>query len=374
MKKGDFNEYILLVTVGILLIIGIIIISSVSAIQSQDNFGTPYHYLTRHILHIVIGIIAGIIAFKIKLSFLKKWSVLFLGFNFLLLLLLIPFGFSAGGATRWIIIGPFMAQPSEFLKLTLIIFLAAWFEKVADFYSFKRKKSKQIPVEIKRSILIPVLFFLTSTGLVVIQPDLGTSVLIFSVFIVMYFATGTPLWHTITIATIGLSAIIILIKIAPYRFDRLTTFLNPDYDPMGIGYQIKQIFIAIGSGGIFGLGLGMSRQKMGFLPETMTDTIFATFAEEAGFLGSILIVFFFMLFLWSGINIIKKTNNNFGSLMATGITSWIVIQAFINIGAMVGIMPLTGIPLPFISYGGSHLITELTAVGLLLNISRNKNL
>jgi len=164
-----------------------------------------------------------------------------------------------------------------------------------------------------------------------------------------------------------------LIKLAPYRAARLLVFLKPETDPMGMGYQIKQALIAIGSGGIFGLGLGTSGQRLGFLPQSMADSIFAIMAEETGFVGGLILIALFLVFLWRGFKIGKSSQNKFSQLLAVGISSWIVIQAFINIGSMVGILPLTGIPLPFISYGGSALVSELIGVGILLNISKNKN-
>ncbi len=160
-------------------------------------------------------------------------------------------------------------------------------------------------------------------------------------------------------------------QLAPYRVNRLLVFFNPGIDPMGIGYQLKQSLIAVGSGGITGVGLGMSIQKLGFLPQPISDSIFAVFSEEAGFVGSLFLIFLFLIFLWRGLKIAKETGNRFCQLTALGITSWIVIQAFVNIGAMIGILPLTGIPLPFIGYGGSALVTTLIGAGILLNISKN---
>jgi len=165
-------------------------------------------------------------------------------------------------------------------------------------------------------------------------------------------------------------AFLVLIKIAPYRFNRILVFLNPELDPMGIGYQIKHALIAIGSGGIFGSGLGLSLQKFGFLPHSISDSIFAIFAEETGFLGSLVLVLLYLVFFWRGLKIGKQTGDNFSKFCAFGTTFWITLQAFVNIGSMIGILPLTGIPLPFISYGGSALISELIGVGILFNISR----
>lgn len=165
---------------------------------------------------------------------------------------------------------------------------------------------------------------------------------------------------------------IFLMRTAPYRFNRLLVFLHPETDPMGIGFQIKQALIAVGSGGILGLGLGMSRQKFGFLPQPIGDAIFAVFTEETGFIGALILISLFLVFAWRGLKIVKNSADKFSGLLALGITSWIIIQAFVNIGSMIGILPLSGIPLPFISYGGSHILAEMIAIGLLLNISKNK--
>ena len=165
-------------------------------------------------------------------------------------------------------------------------------------------------------------------------------------------------------------SLIALIKIAPYRAERMLVFFQPGIDPLGIGFQAKQALIAVGSGGIAGVGLGMGIQKFGFLPQPISDSIFAIFAEETGFIGALALIFLFLMFLWRGFRIAKKTQNKFFQLTAIGITSWIIVQAFVNIGSMIGLLPITGIPLPFISYGGSHLIAELVGIGILLNISK----
>jgi cell division protein FtsW len=186
----------------------------------------------------------------------------------------------------------------------------------------------------------------------------------------MYFLANTPFWHTALILLIGLSSLIALIKIAPYRLERLTVFLNPGIDPMGIGFQVQQALIAVGSGGILGAGLGMGIQKFGFLPGVINDSIFAVLAEEAGFVGSIILIFLFLIFFWRGFRIAKLSQDKFSELTAYGITSWIIIQAFVNISSILGLLPLTGVPLPFISHGGTALITTLIGAGILLNISK----
>ncbi len=369
MKKNCVAEYLLLFSTGFLLIIGVVIIASVSAVPSQNFFGTPYYYLVRQLVYILVGLSLGYLAYRINLNFIKKYALLPLLANFLLFISVMLFGFSAGGATRWFSLGPVMIQPAEFIKLTFLIYLCLCLSRIAE--SGKRRlKNKN--KNILKGHLSCLFFFILSGFFLYSQPDGSNLVILFAISAVVYFVSETPLWHSALALFSGVGGIFALVKLAPYRLGRVEVFLNPEIDPMGAGYQIKQIMIAIGSGGIFGLGLGMSRQKLGFLPEAMGDAIFAVFSEEAGFLGSALVVLLFMTFLWSGLTIAKKSTDKFSSLLAVGITSWIIIQAFVNIGAMLNVLPLVGVALPFLSYGGSHLVAEFIAVGLLLNIAKNK--
>ncbi len=205
--------------------------------------------------------------------------------------------------------------------------------------------------------------------LLIAQPDIGTLAIIAAVAGVIYFCATTPFWHTLALGGLGVLVLFLLIHLAPYRFDRLAVFLNPDLDPLGKGYQLKQAFIGIGSGGLTGRGLGLSVQKFGFLPQPMSDSIFAVFAEEAGFFGSLLLILLFLAFVWRSLVLSKRIKDQFAMLLMIGISTWIALQALVNIGALSGLLPLTGIPLPFISYGGSALVSELIAMGILLNIS-----
>ena len=358
-RKPDFA--LLGVTV-ILIILGVLILTSISASLSFERFGSSYYYLKHQFLvGFLPGIIIGFLVFLIPLDFFKRNILFFLLINlfFMGLVFLPKLGVSLGGASRWIKVGPVFIQPSEFLKITFLIYLASWLSARA----LHQKNWKQMLVAFL--IIIGVLgAFLIS------QPDVGTLGIIVSVSVLMYFLSDTPIWHSILIILIGIIALVVLVKVAPYRAARILVFLNPDTDPMGMGYQMKQALISVGSGGISGLGLGMSRQKFGFLPQTMSDSIFAIFAEEAGFIGSIILIFLFLFFCWRGFRIAKATDDKFQKILALGITSWISIQALINIGSMTGLLPLTGVPLPFISYGGSHLLTEFVGVGILLNISK----
>lgn len=387
MKEKDGKpDYILITVSAILICLGILILASVSAIFSQEKFGSPTFFLFRQIIvGLIPGVLLGFIAFKVPLTLFKKWApFLLLIILFFMVLVFIPkIGMSLGGAKRWIDLGPISFQPSEFLKPFFILYLAAWLSgRIGTDTSFAPKISKaktRIKTSLKfamegleRKALIPFLVIIGVTSmLLVFQPDISTLGIIVLVATLMYFLSGTPLKHTFLIIAIGIAGLASLTKIAPYRLNRLLVFIKPDIDPMGMGYQIKQSLIAVGSGGITGLGLGMSAQKFGFLPQPMSDSIFAIFAEETGLIGGLILIFLFLIFAWRGFKISKNTGDKFLQLTCLGITSWIVIQAFVNIGSMIGILPLTGIPLPFISYGGSALVAELIGVGILLNISKS---
>jgi len=223
--------------------------------------------------------------------------------------------------------------------------------------------------------LVPFLALLSVVGFLIIkQPDTGTLGLIFLISLAIFFASGASIVHIFSLFAGGLFALFILIKMAPYRMQRFLVFMNPDHDPMGFGYQMTQALLAIGSGGIFGAGLGQSRQKFNYLPEPVTDSIFAVLGEELGLIGAMVVVGLFLFLAWRGVRIALRAPDEFGRLLAVGIVSWIVFQAFINISAITGLIPLTGIPLPFISYGGTSLAVLLAAVGILLNISKHSTL
>lgn len=367
VKDKNHPDYILLGVSGILLIFGILILSSVSASLSLEKFGKTYYFLNHQILFgLIPGIILAFLAFRIRLDFLRKWAPILLLINIILvaMVFLPEIGSSFGGATRWLNLGIVSFQPAEFLKLTFILYLATWLTS----------KTSGQGTGGGREFSQTFIAFLIVIGLIslllIFQPNISTLGIIVFTAVLMYFLANTPFWHSILIILAGAISLFSLIKIAPYRLSRLLVFLNPETDPMGIGYQIKQALIAVGSGGIFGLGLGMSGQKFGFLPQSISDSIFAILAEETGFIGSLILISFFLIFFWRAFKISKETPDKFSQLLSLGISLWILIQAFVNIGAMIGILPLSGIPLPFISYGGTHLVAELIGVGILLNISK----
>lgn len=372
--KKKSPDYLLLGTVAILFLLGIMILASVSAVPSQQKYGSPSVLLFRHLLWGALpGLALGYLAYRSSLSTIKRVApALLLATIFLMILVFVPIiGISAGGASRWInFFNISSVQPSEFLKITFILYLAAWI-------SSPSRKKGAMPLQKKiGGISLNFSAFLVILGVIVfllgLQPDIGTLGIIAVSAFAIYFLAGTPLRENLLIWSGGIALLFIFIKIAQYRFDRFLVFLKPDIDPMGIGYQVNQALITVGSGGLFGKGLGMSLQRFGFLPQPMADSIFAIFSEETGFVGASVMIVLFLLFAWRGFAIGKKNSNNFAKLTCFGLTSWIIFQAFVNMGAMLQLMPLTGIPLPFVSYGGSALIAESIAVGLLLNISKQK--
>ncbi len=361
-------DYFLLGTVLILVALGIIILASVSAPLSQENFNNTYYFLNHQLLFgLLLGLILGFFAFKIRLDLLKKLAPVLILLNLIMLaMVFLPkIGAGAGGASRWLTIGPFSLQPSEFLKITFILYLAAWLSSRTEKNILEKTKGA-----FNQTFIVFLIVMSLVSLLLVFQPDISTLGIIAIVAVIMYFISNTPLWQTFSIILIGITTLFTLIKLAPYRLNRIAVFFNSGIDPMGIGFQIKQALITIGSGGLAGLGLGMSHLQLSFLPESISDSIFAIMAKEMGFIGSFILIALFLIFLWRGFKIGKTSQDKFSQLTAIGISSWIVIQAFINIGSMIEILPLTGIPLPFIGYGGSALVTELIGVGILLNISK----
>jgi len=357
-KKPD---YILVIIVFALALLGLVMISSASSVFAKTHFDDVFYYVRRQSFYLVVGVIGLLITQRIDYKLWRRLAPAMLALTlFLLIVVFIPgIGYRYGGAARWIKIGPLLLQPTEILKLTLVLYLAAWLEKkghnIRDFsYGF-------LPFVIMLGVIIL---------LVMKQPDMGTMFTIFATSIIMFLISGANIVQLVIGGVIGLGVFWELIKSAPYRMARFTVFLNPSSDPGGIGYHVNQALLAIGSGGIFGRGFGESRQKYLYLPQPFSDSIFAIIGEELGFIWCVLIVILFLTFAYRGFRIAQNAPDTFARLVACGITTWIVIQAFINIGTMLSILPLTGIPLPFISFGGSSLVTTMVAVGILLNISK----
>lgn len=360
--KPHKPDYILIITAGIIMIAGLILLTSAAIVLSQDNFGDKYYHI-KHQLY--FGFLPGLglllICSKINYHFWKKIAPYLFGFTLILLLLVfIPaLSYGHGGASRWLNFGNISIQPAEIAKLTLIIFLAAWFAN----------KKEQIK-SFEFGFLPFLIYLIIITLLIALEPDIGTlSVLVISA-VAVYFIAGASWPHFFLLILISFFIFIFLIFFAPYRLSRITTFLNPSHDILGQSYQINQSIIAIGSGGLFGLGLGQSRQKYQYLPEAVGDSIFAVIAEELGFIFSAILILFFLFLIWRGFSLAKKSKDNFAKFLTAGISAWLACQILINIGAMVGLLPVTGLPLPFISYGGSALIVSMAAVGILINVSK----
>ncbi len=345
-----------------LVVVGIIIISSASSVISWQAYDDSSYMLKRQAINVAIGLVAMGAAYRVDSRFLKKISIplMLLSLVFLIVVLIPGVGTSHGGATRWLYLGPFGFQPTEFLKLALVIYLASLFEK------------KSTDVRTMSKGLLPFLAIIGVLALLIMkQPDLGSFLIVTSIGGCMYFVSGSRFKHLVALVVVGISSIMTLIRLEPYRMARFLVFLDPEKHSNDAGYQINQALLAIGSGGLWGLGFGQSRQKFQYLPEPATDSIFAIFAEEKGLIGALLIVVLFALFGYFGYRVAKNANDVYSRLVAAGITSWIVVQAFLNICAILSLVPLTGVPLPFISYGGSSIIFLLIACGILLNISKN---
>lgn len=364
-KIGNLNRTLLYITLA-LFVGGLFVVFSSSMVISQKKFGSVGYYVLRQLIYGgAPGIILLLLTSHIPYGFWRKVSLPLMIFSFILLaLLFLPgLGFSFGGATRWLRLGPLTFQPSEVLKLTFIIYLASWLDA-------RRQQISSVSYG-----LLPFAIMLSFVGVfIIMQPDFGTLGVILISAGLLYFLGGGKTSQIITMSALGLVVGILLIQVAPYRMDRLSVFLNSDLDPKGIGYHANQASIAIGSGGFFGVGFGKSLQKYNYLPEPMGDSVFAVFAEETGFLGGLLLLALFSAFFWQGMKIAKFAPDSFGQLLAGGITLSITTQVFINIAAISGLFPLTGIPLPFISYGGTSLAVTLASVGILLNISRHERI
>jgi len=357
-KKGPI-DYLLALTVFGLIVFGLIMIYSSSVIISYERVGHGYYYLVQQAISLAIGLVFWTFFQATDYRNLKKLSFWFLVLS-VILLVLVFFPFLGGqGVHRWITIGSFNFQPSELVKLFMIIYLAGWLsDRRQDIKDFKKG-------------FLPFLFLIILIGgLIVMEPDLGTASVLISIGITMFYLAGARPVHLASIIIGGSGLLYLLIISAPYRLSRILTFLNPGGNPMGSGYQLRNALIAIGSGGLFGLGFGSSSQKYLYLPEAHTDSIFAIISEELGFLRTILLIIAFIFIAWRGYQIARSAPDRFGQLLAGGITTWIVFQAFVNIGAILGLIPLTGLTLPFVSFGGTSLVVSMAGVGILLNISR----
>jgi len=359
IKKADrpFLGYIFL-----WLIIGLVVLTSASGPAGYEKFGDTYFFIKRQIIY---GLIPGVILFlvlaRVKYEYWRNWSwVVYLGALLLLVLVFVPgVGMELNGSRSWLSMFGYNFQPSEMAKLGLIVMAAALLS------------NKKRDLADWQNGLLPVLAILAPAFvLVLLQPDVGTLSIMALILFAMLFVARVPKIYLFVLGGLCGVVLVAMVFAAPYRMQRLTVFLHPELDPQGVGYHINQAFLAIGSGGFWGLGLGHSRQKLQYLPEVSADSVFAVMAEELGFLFAAGLVVLILAVVWRGLKIAKNTSNNFGRLLVIGIITWLAWQSFLNIGAMVGILPLTGVPLPFVSHGGSALMTALAAAGIVANVSR----
>jgi cell division protein FtsW len=362
MRKGrETPDFIVFFTTVTLLGIGIIMVFSASFATAAGLQNDAYYYLKRQGMWALLGTIGMIVFMHINYRLWRRLSKLILLITIVLLVLVLIPGIGREGlsAMRWITVGPVNVQPSEIAKLSLVIFLAAYLtvkgEQIRYFW---------------RGFLPPIVLMGTFFLLILKQPDLGTAGALGVTAALMLFTAGAEMSHLFGLGLVALPGVVYAIFSEEYRAARFLSFLNPEADPLGSGYHIIQSLYALGSGGPIGLGLGGSRQKWYYLPERHTDFIFAIIGEELGFLGAFLVLTLFLLFAWRGYKVAVTAPDTFASLLAVGITTMICIQALINIGVVTGSLPITGITLPFISYGGSSLLPTLAGVGILLNISR----
>ncbi len=345
-------DYLFLFSVLALSSIGLIMVFSASPTMALKH-GDAFYYVKRHLFYLALGLLALFYGLRLDLQNLKSKALLILLVSVLLLFsVFIPgVGRKVLGASRWIDLGLLSFQPSELIKFAMVLFMAKW---LSD----------------KRGI-IPVVLWLGLVSILIIkQPDMGTAVVLGTTVFAMLFLAGANLWHLLFLGLLGVGGVVALSLTAAYRLRRLLAYLDPWQDPQGIGFHIIQSLLAVGSGGILGLGLGASRQKFFYLPQQFTDFIFAILCEELGFIGGMGVVVLFILFAVQGFRIALSSTDGFKNLLAAGLVSWITLQALVNIMVVLGLIPTTGIPLPFISYGGTATVINLFAVGVVLNVSR----
>ncbi|HOZ36998.1 MAG TPA: putative lipid II flippase FtsW [bacterium] len=360
-KLAHKPDYVLIILVGLVIVLGLVMLSSATSVLGYTKFHDSYWYVKHQFL---LGFLPGLVLFlffsRTDYRYWKKIAPWLLWFSIGLLVLVFIPGLAAnyGTAKSWINIFGFSLQPSEIVKLIFLLYLAAWLEK----------RKEKVP-DFAYGFLQFLVYLGLVAGLVVMQPDVGTVSILVLTSVVVFYAGGARLGHVIAVmgaAGLGLGALAIA---APYRLKRLTAFMNPEADPLGIGYHIRQALLAVGSGGWLGLGLGQSKQKYQYLPEVAGDSIFAVMAEELGFIMTTLFIILFLLIFYRMIKIARRSPDTFGQLVVVGVGVWILGQFFVNIGAMLGLMPLTGLPLPFVSYGGTAMMTLMAAVGIVVNIS-----
>ncbi|MCH7578854.1 MAG: putative lipid II flippase FtsW [Chloroflexi bacterium] len=355
-------DYLLLGLVLGLVAVGLLIVYSASFALGLLAFNDANYFVIRQAIWAVIGLALLLGLMRVDYRWLRSISPLLMLIAIVsLVAVLVPgLGVERGGAQRWIAIGPLpAAQPSEFAKLALIIYVAAWLS------------AKDTVVRSFALGFAPFVFTVgIVAGLILLEPDTGTAAVLILTTVTLFFIAGASLSHLAALMGIGSVAASFLILTSGYRLDRVLAFLNPEDDPGGIGFHTLQLLIGLGSGGIEGLGLGASRQKFFYIPGSHTDGVFAVVGEEMGFIGAMGIIILFAVLVYRGFRIVLRAQDDFGYLLAAGVVSWIAFQALINVGGITRAIPMTGIPMPFLSYGGSALASLLAGIGILLSVSR----
>jgi cell division protein FtsW len=361
MPRKMSPDYWLFLVVLALLGLGVVMVYSASAILATDRFRDSHFFLKKQLFWALLGL--GVMWGVMAVDY-RRWRplvtpLLALAFVLLVLVLVPPFGQSINGTRRWLRWGPISVQPTELAKLALVVYLA-------DFLARRQAAIGNL----WRGVLPPLVVTGGVAGLVLLQPDLGSAVAIMGVVLCMIFVAGARVAHLALIGALAVPVMVVAVFTASYRLRRVLTFLDPWADPRGAGFQIIQSYLALGGGGLLGRGLGESKQKLFYLPEPHTDFIFAILGEELGFVGAVATVALFGLLLWRGVRIGLRIADPFGALLAFGVTALLVNQAVVNLGVVVGLFPTKGLPLPFVSSGGSSLLVAMAAVGLLLNVSQ----
>jgi cell division protein FtsW len=366
MNSGNFRlragrpDYAILVVALALVVIGLIFVYSASFAIALDAYDNVNYFLFRQLGAALLGTIAMFTLMRFDYRRLRVLSPILMLAAVLSLAAVLVLGSDAYGARRWIALGPLPPfQPSEFAKLALIIYIAAWLaSRGRDVQSFALG-------------LVPFILLVgLVAALILMEPDTGTAAIVVMTTLALFFLAGGSMTHVMTLGGIALVAGLLLIVSGGYRMDRIFAFTSAEEDPSGIGFQTIQLLIALGSGGIEGLGLGVSRQKFFYIPGAHTDGIFAIIGEETGFIGSMIVLTLFAYLVYRGFRVAMNARDEFGTYLAMGVVCWIAFQTLINIGGITRTIPLTGIPLPFVSYGGSSLIMVMAGVGILLNVSR----
>ncbi|MEK9170438.1 MAG: FtsW/RodA/SpoVE family cell cycle protein [Patescibacteria group bacterium] len=359
-RSDHAPDFLIIVCTVILVVFGLIMLTSASSELGKIRFGDSYFYLKHQIIY---GLFFGIIGYWLGSKFYYKYYhnlavAMLLGNLVLLFLIFSPLGLTLGGATRWLVFGPIVFQPSEFLKITFIIYIASWLGK-----SFRQQSffGGFFPFLLISGIV---------TGALIFQPSTSSAAILLITALIVYFASGARVSYIFSAVFLGIIMLAAIVYMTPYRWERIKSFINPAVAAQSSSYQINQAFLAIGSGGMTGVGYGKSTTKLYYLPQPIDDSIFAIIAEELGFAGAIALISVFTVFIIRILILAGKTSDNFGKLILIGFGSLIAIQSFVHMGAISGVIPLTGVPLPYISYGGTALAIFMTISGIIVNISK----